>query len=82
MDTPEVIWGCLDASDHLEAARRLLRVHEAHAQLQARYGALVAAKFPLLGHQWQAVLKFRWGCVAARCWRDRGLSRKACLQCA
>lgn len=61
MDTPEVIWGCLDAGSHLEAARRLLRVQEVQQQLQASYAHIVAAKFPVLSHQWQIVLKFRCG---------------------
>jgi hypothetical protein len=59
MDTPEVIWGCLDAGSHLEAARRLLRVQEVHQQLQDSFAHIVAAKFPVLSHQWQTVLKFR-----------------------
>jgi hypothetical protein len=59
MDTPEVIWGCLDAGAHLEAARRLLRVQEVHQQLQDSFAHIVAAKFPVLSHQWQTVLKFR-----------------------
>lgn len=59
MDTPEVIWGCLDGQSYLEAACRLLRVEEVHAQLQASFAPIVAAKFPVLSHQWQTVLKFR-----------------------
>lgn len=62
MDTPEVIWGCLEAGSHLEAARRLLRVQEVHAHLQTGFAAVVAAKFPVLSHQWQTVLKFRCVC--------------------
>lgn len=60
MDTPEVIWGCLDAGSHLEAAHRLLRVQEVHQQLQDAFAHIVAAKFPVLSHQWQTVLKFRY----------------------
>jgi hypothetical protein len=60
MDTPEVIWGCLEAGSHLDAARRLLRVQEVQQQLQASFAHIVAAKFPVLSHQWQTVLKFRW----------------------
>lgn len=67
MDTPEVIWGCLDAGSHLEAARRLLRVQEVHSQLQASYAPTVAAKFPVLSHQWQTVLKFRWATTNPGC---------------
>jgi hypothetical protein len=60
MDSPEIIWGCLDGQQHLEAARRLLRVHEVYEQLQTVFKADVAAKFPLLSHQWPLVVKFRW----------------------
>lgn len=67
MDTSEVIWGCLDAGSHLEAARRLLRVQEVHSQLQASYAPTVAAKFPVLSHQWQTVLKFRWATTNPGC---------------
>lgn len=59
LDTPEVLWGCLDGQQHLEAARRLLRVHEVHAHLQGACAADIAAKFPLISHQWPVVLKFR-----------------------
>eukprot|EP00775_Hariotina_reticulata_P013485 gene13485-13610_t len=65
MDSPEIIWGCLDGQQHLEAARRLLRVHEVHEQLQAVFKADVAAKFPLLSHQWPLVVKFRGHILAA-----------------
>lgn len=59
MDTPEILWSCLESQQHLEAAKRLLRVHEVYDQLQAAYAADLAAKFPLLSHQWPLVLKFR-----------------------
>lgn len=65
MDTPEIIWGCLEAQQHLDAARRLLRVHEVHNQLQNAFAADMAAKFPLLSHQWPLVVKFR--CVRQCC---------------
>jgi hypothetical protein len=72
MDTPEVIWGALDAQEHLEAARRLLRVQEVHAQLHAAFAGLVATKFPVLAHQWQTVLKFRCVFAGGRCcWPSR-----------
>lgn len=54
-----MIWGCLDGQQHLEASRRLLRVHEVHSQLSSVYAGEVAAKFPLLSHQWPLVAKFR-----------------------
>ena len=59
MDTPEVIWGCLEAQAYLDAARRLLRVEEVHSHLHAAFACVVAAKFPVLSHQWQTVVKFR-----------------------
>eukprot|EP00882_Tetradesmus_deserticola_P015896 GHRQ01016952.1.p1 GENE.GHRQ01016952.1~~GHRQ01016952.1.p1 ORF type:complete len:179 (+),score=60.15 GHRQ01016952.1:608-1144(+) len=59
LDTPEVLWGCLDGQQHLEAARRLLRVHEVHGHLEGACAADVAAKFPLITHQWPVVIKFR-----------------------
>lgn len=59
LDTPEAIWGYLDGQQHLEAARRLLHVHKVHEHLQAAYSADLAAKFPLMSHQWPLVLKFK-----------------------
>lgn len=60
MDTPEIIWSCLEAQQYLEAARRLQRVHEVHQQLQTTFDQVVSTKFPLLSHQWPLVAKFRW----------------------
>ncbi|KAF6261077.1 hypothetical protein COO60DRAFT_1459350 [Scenedesmus sp. NREL 46B-D3] len=58
-DTPEVLWGCLDGQQHLEAARRLLRVQEVHGHLEGACAADIAARFPLISHQWPVVIKFR-----------------------
>jgi conserved oligomeric Golgi complex subunit 1 len=62
LDTPEAIWGSLEAGQHIEAARRQLRAEQVHAALHAAHGRDVSARFPLLTHQWPFV-------VAARCGR-------------
>lgn len=58
VDTPEVIWGCLDSRQHLEAARRYLRAKEVHKLLRSQFGSDLLAKFPLLAHQWPLIAKF------------------------
>lgn len=59
VDTPELIWGCLDSKQYLEAARRYLRAEQVHAQLKANFDPSVLAKFPLLRHHWPTVTKFK-----------------------
>lgn len=59
IDTPETIYGCLDAREHLAAARRYVRAAEVHAVLTAGQVKQVAQRFPLLQHQWPLVKKFR-----------------------
>ena len=60
VDTPEVIWGCLDTGRLLDGAVRLLRAREVHRRLRTeRQGAEVAARFPLLVPLWPGVEKFR-----------------------
>ena len=62
VDTPEVIWGCLDTGRLLDGAVRLLRAREVHRRLRTeRQGAEVAARFPLLVPLWPGVEKFRRG---------------------
>ena len=51
IDTPEVIWGCLDSRRYLEAARRLLRAH----QVRERHA-----------HALRASACVRWGTFCAR----------------
>eukprot|EP00955_Chlamydomonas_euryale_P036204 350375-Chlamydomonas_euryale.AAC.4 len=51
VDTPEVIWGSLDSSQYLEAARRLLRAHTVHALLLESFSERQRSRFPLLAHQ-------------------------------
>jgi hypothetical protein len=59
VDTPETIYGCLDGSDFLEAARRYVRAAEAYRLLGAGAAKAVAQRFPLLQHQWPLVKKLR-----------------------
>lgn len=59
LDTTEVIWGSLDASQHIDAAKRFLRAELVHEQLRNSFPKELLARFPLLGHQWPQVLKFR-----------------------
>ena len=51
IDTPEVIWGCLDSRRYLEAARRLLRAH----QVRERHAYALCASACV-----------RWGTLCAR----------------
>ncbi|GFH06717.1 component of oligomeric golgi complex 1 [Haematococcus lacustris] len=59
VDTPEMIWGCLDTQQHLDAARRFLRAQHVHQLLLDTYSRDQLARFPLLNHQWPLVLKFK-----------------------
>ncbi|KAG1666478.1 hypothetical protein FOA52_004860 [Chlamydomonas sp. UWO 241] len=59
VDTPEVIWGCLDSAQYLEAARRLLRAHTVRTLLLSSFPKDQLARFPLLAHHWPLVEKFR-----------------------
>lgn len=60
VDTPEIIWGCLDAREFLAAARRLLRASFVHAALMAGpQRSLVDRRFPLIAHLWLNAEKFR-----------------------
>lgn len=59
VDTPELIWGCLDARRYLDASRRFLRAQHVHDMLAASFSPAVLAKFPLLRHHWPTVTKFK-----------------------
>eukprot|EP00899_Mesostigma_viride_P014150 jgi/Mesvir1/22736/Mv14139-RA.1 len=66
VDTPEMIWGCLDEHLYLEAAERYLRAWEVHSLLaaapakqEARARKKLLAGFTLLRHQWPLVKTFR-----------------------
>mmetsp|Transcript_34672 Transcript_34672/g.87742 ORF Transcript_34672/g.87742 Transcript_34672/m.87742 type:complete len:1232 (-) Transcript_34672:139-3834(-) len=59
VDTPEMIWGCLDSKQHLGAARRYLRAEHVHSLLKTSFSSDILAKFPLLSHQWPLVEKFK-----------------------
>jgi len=59
VDTPEMIWGCLDSQQYLEAARRYLRAEHVHALLGKSFPPDMLSKFPLLSHQWPLVHKFK-----------------------
>jgi hypothetical protein len=68
VDTPEIIWGCLDTREFLAAAHRLLRASEVHQLLLggAQRGT-VQRRFPLVAHLWPNVQKFRCGRRAVMC---------------
>ncbi|GIL55296.1 hypothetical protein Vafri_10857 [Volvox africanus] len=59
VDTPELIWGCLDARRYLDASRRFLRAQHVHDLLASNFSPAVLAKFPLLRHHWPTVTKFK-----------------------
>ena len=59
LDSPEVMWGCLDSKQYMEAVRRLLRAQVLHQQLHKNFPPEVLGKFRLMSHQWPLVLKFR-----------------------
>ena len=60
VDTPELIWGCLDAREFLAAAHRLARAGIVHGCLMAgSQRGTVERRFPLVGHMWPNVEKFR-----------------------
>lgn len=68
VDTPEMIWGCLDTHSYLDAARRFMRAAEVHHQLQKHASAELKAMFPLIKRQWPNIQKFRsaaWGPIGA-----------------
>jgi conserved oligomeric Golgi complex subunit 1 len=65
IDTPEAIWGLLDAQQALAAARRFLCAECVHKCLRAAGGRTLARQFPLLRGQWGAVAAKR-GDIGAR----------------
>ena len=65
VDTPEVIYGSLDAGDTLAAALRFCRASIVHDALGRGAAGAVASRFPLVHHQWPTILKLR--CAAAAC---------------
>ena len=74
VDTPELIWGCLDTREFLAAAHRLARAAVVHDCLMASsQRGTVERRFPLVGHMWPNVEKFRWAllqqplCVVHAC---------------
>ena len=60
VDTPELIWGCLDTREFLAAAQRLARASVVHnCLMRSGQRAMVERRFPLIGHLWPNVEKFR-----------------------
>uniref|UniRef100_A0A7S3UFN4 Conserved oligomeric Golgi complex subunit 1 n=1 Tax=Picocystis salinarum TaxID=88271 RepID=A0A7S3UFN4_9CHLO len=59
MDTPEIIWGCMDESDHLEASRRYVRAEQVNRLITRGKWKDALSNFPLLRHQWPAIEKFK-----------------------
>ncbi|GLC68116.1 hypothetical protein PLESTF_000647700 [Pleodorina starrii] len=59
VDTPELIWGCLDARRFLDASRRFLRAQHVHDLLASSFSPAALSKFPLLRHHWPTVTKFK-----------------------
>lgn len=61
VDTPELIWGCLDTREFLAAAQRLARASVVHECLmRSGQRATIERRFPLIGHLWPSVEKFRY----------------------
>lgn len=67
LDTPEVLYGALDDGDVLFAARRFHAAVVVREQLSAddESRRIVAARFPLVEHQWPLVAKFEQKVVEA-----------------
>jgi hypothetical protein len=59
VDTPETLWGCLDAGSFLAAANRFLRASLVYEALQGGDAASAMRQFPLVRTQWPLVAKFR-----------------------
>lgn len=81
VDTPEMIWGCLDSKQYLEAARRFLRAQEVHTLLKKLFSMEILSKFPLITHQWPLVLQFKSqlvGTVSSSLSTDANLSTTQC----
>ncbi len=56
IDSPETIYGCLDAREFLAAAQRYVRALEVHKSFTANFKQS-AKRFPLLRHHWPLVKK-------------------------
>lgn len=56
IDSPETIYGCLDAQEFLAAAQRYVRAVEVHKSFTANFKHS-AKRFPLLRHHWPLVKK-------------------------
>jgi hypothetical protein len=65
VDTPETLWGCLDAGSFLAAAHRFLRASLVYEALQGGDAASAMRQFPLVRTQWPLVAKFRSDPVGA-----------------
>lgn len=59
VDTPETLWGCLDAGSFQAAAHRFLRASLVYEALQGGDAASAMRQFPLVRTQWPLVAKFR-----------------------
>jgi len=59
VDTPETLWGHLDAAALLPAARRFLRAQLVHGVLGTAAASTAVRQFPLVRTQWPLVAKFR-----------------------
>lgn len=64
VETPEIIWGCLDESMFVEAASRYIRARQVHYTLVNNNNnndnkKTILSNFPLLKHQWQIVESFK-----------------------
>jgi hypothetical protein len=56
IDSPETIYGCLDAREFLAAAQRYVRAMEVHKSFTTNFKQS-AKRFPLLRHHWPLVKK-------------------------
>lgn len=59
VDSPELIWSCLDSGDFLEASRRWLRSRIVYEVLQEKAPRGMLGRFPILQHLWPNVEKLR-----------------------
>lgn len=59
LDTPELIYSCIDSGDFLEASRRWLKSKIVLTCLQEQAPKRLLAKFPILQHMWPNVEKLK-----------------------
>lgn len=65
VDSPETLWGHLDAQDFLQAACRFLRAQQVHEVIEGPALKVAMRRFPLIGTQWPHLSNFRGSIVSS-----------------